>query len=191
MNSHKYGISIVRIYNGLTLAPSFIIDNQRSIIKQLNNIKTDPNLFARQIMKEDDLESLPLIEINETCESIKDKNLTSLGKIICTYNAIPRNTEHKFSTLLLFLTIWSILGAIGLMFWLAEKGKRERIDTQCYYYIKNGVPSLITIHGEEYPINSDGSLSYEDKLFMNPYHRELLAGMTDNDCIKINTVKDN
>ena len=89
--------------------------------------------------------------------------------------------------LVVFLLAWSFLGSIGLIFWLSEQSHKERIESACYYYRAQGRPTAITIEGHTYRLTKDGRIDPLERPFLNPFHEELLRGMSDSDCIFIDT----
>lgn len=62
------------------------------------------------------------------------------------------------------------------------------ISETCYMYLKNGVPQTIEIEDTTYHLDSDGSITAEDRIFLNPYHQMELART---ECIKVNIPEEN
>ncbi len=87
----------------------------------------------------------------------------------------------------MFMLLWSTLGFVGLVFWFGEQSRQERIDSQCYFYTINGTPNSITVEGTTYKLTNDGRIDPLERPFVSPWHEEMLRGMTDGDCIFVDT----
>jgi len=185
----KTAIKIIKIYDTIQMQPEILAAPPDITQKTIDDIKTHPKRYAYNVKVKDNLDGCPAIKIAElaTPEYIEKHNVNVICEVTYTYVPPRIAPKHRLANFMLFMLVWAFIGVIGLIYWADEQSKQERIDTQCYYYMKNGVPKAITIEGYEYKLNPDGSLDAIDRVFLNPFHEEKLRGMVDGDCTIINT----
>jgi hypothetical protein len=85
-----------------------------------------------------------------------------------------------FWFVLFFGLVWFGWFTVSYMFIAHES---NMIQETCYMYLKNGVPDTIEIENTTYHLNSDYSITDEDRIFLNPYHEMELAQQN---CVKVN-----
>jgi hypothetical protein len=183
----KTGIRIIKIYDDIRMKDEIISAPPKQTTKTLNHIKENPKRYAYQTKKKDQLFGIPKIKISTLSEPehVKEHDINIVAEITYTYTTVV--TPHKtnpFIALLVILLIWSCLGGVILMFMGDNMAKQTRIDSQCYYYMKEGVPQSITVEGTKYKLNKNGTLNAIDKEFFNPYHRQIIE---EDGCVEINT----
>lgn len=173
----KTGIRVIKIYDGIDLQPEIISAPAKQTAKTLEDMKAHPKRYAHHIKRKDQLLGIPKIKIAELTppEHLEEHDLDIIAEITYTYTTIitpPRpNPIYKALT---FITIWSILGGIGLLFTLSKLADRTAIDAQCYYYYKHGKPTHVIIEGHEYELDKEGKLDPIDEVFFNPWHRQII-----------------
>ena len=185
----KTAIKIIRVYDGINLQPEIIAASPNTTLETVKDIKANPKRYAFKVKQKDKLDRLPTVIVEELTppQYLEERNVNITHEVIYFYTSTRILPKHRFAKFMLFMLAWSFIGALGLIFWAAEQSKQERIDSQCYYFRKHGIPTAISIEGYEYKLNPDGSMNKIDKTFLNPYHEELLRSMTDNQCIVIDT----
>jgi len=186
----KTAIRILKVYDKVHMEPTIIAAPQHITQTTIDNIKEYPERYAYKVRITDGLISSPEIKITDlnTPEHLPEQDVNVICEVTYTYTTkTPLPALGPLFKMFIVLTVISFLGMFGMNFWLGEQSKQERIDSQCYYYMKHGTPTSITLEGEEYKLKPNGSLAFESRVFMNPWHEEMLRSMTDNDCIVINT----
>lgn len=173
----KHGIRIIKVYDDVRMNDSIISAPPTQTRATLEDMKAKPKRYAYQVKKEDQLLGVPKIKIAElaTPEHLKEHNIDVVAEITYTYTtAVIKPKPNPIYQILWFITIWSIIGGLALMFMLSRMADRTAIDAQCYYYYKEGVPTHLIIEGEEYKLDEEGKLDFIDETFFNPWHREII-----------------
>jgi hypothetical protein len=99
------------------------------------------------------------------------------------------NKERKKSSFSQILLAGSIIFAILMVFTMMvmqHENNIKMIEETCFMYTRNGVPESIIIDNTTYNLKENGEISDIDKVFLNPYHRQLLA---EQKCIEVNLSK--
>jgi hypothetical protein len=187
----KTGIRIIRIYDGVRLNDEIISAPPKQTNQTLEDMKANPKRYAYNMKLKDQLLNSPKIKISTLSEPeyLEEYDIDVIAEIEYTYKTVV--TPHKTNPVIAFLvilTIWSIFGAIAFFFLLEKKAEQTQIDSRCYYYTQEGIPQSITIEGEKYRLNPDGTLHDIDRVFFNPWHRQVLE---EGNCIKVDTKKGN
>jgi len=187
----KEGIRINKVYDGIAMKSTIIAAAKDITRDRVADIKEHTAQYAWDIKTEDNLSAIPELSIVDVDppEFVDEHNVS----IVCDINV--KHTTHlpqvvyipPFPKMLIVLAVFSLLGAIGLGVWFSNAAEIAQIDAACYYYTKNGTPQSLIVEGQEYKLNSDGSLAAIDKVFLNPYIEEQLRSMVDGNCIVINT----
>lgn len=187
----KTAIRIKRIYNGIDMQPQIVAAPPDVTKVTISDMKNHPKRYAWDVKMKDGLSDRPKIQIADLAhpERLKEHDVDVICEVTYTFTSEIIQPKHRLAKVVMFLIIWAFLGFLGLMFWFAEQSKQERIDSQCYYKV-NGEPTSITIQGETYKLDADGSINDVDRVFLNPFHEELLKSMSDDDCIVIDTKGD-
>lgn len=150
--------------------------------RNIENIKNRTNQFALEVKENFSLSGLPSIQIIYLQEplKIKEQSAKIITDVIFTYDTpVESNYKPQSGNIMLGLGIMSIVGLIGLVLIFVgldyrEKQFRERVP-ECIVQNINGQPHSIIIENSEYPLQSDGTMSMETRVFLNPWHREILS----------------
>ena len=188
----KTAIRTVRIYDGIQLKPHIVAAPPELTEKAIEDILDNKDRYIAQHQKDEELEHPPEMKTSrlDPPEKLKEHDVDVVFEVTYTYTPKRIQPKHRQAKFIAFMLAWSFLGFIGLMFWFAEQSRQTRIDSQCYYYMKNGTPSAITIQGTEYKLDADGGMNKVDRTFLNPYHEEQLRSLKDGDCTIINVKGD-
>lgn len=176
-------IRVQKTYDGIQFKDEYITGTEAQTKQNLNEIVKHPKRFAYQYRQKDTLSDTPNIsvELLKTPKTINGKAVVCEIKLAHT-TILPKPRMNPVVKILLFLTIWSVLGGVFLFATLQREGEQVEIDSKCYYYTKNGTPSSIIVRGTEYKLDANGKLNPVDEAFFNPWHRQDL-----NDCMYIET----
>jgi hypothetical protein len=182
----EQAIKISKTYDGISQLEEYKINSPAKTKEILEHVKSNQKLYQDSIMKKDKLGNLPNIKINLINETYND--IPVVTEIHYTYNTrIPVSYEPTIfdnlsKVFIAICTVFITLLILSLTI-LSHQNEQQRIEDTCYMYLKNGIPSTIEIDNTVYHLNPDGTIDGIDAVFMNRFHRELLAYQ---ECIKVN-----
>jgi len=183
----KYAIQINRNYDGATLKPRYLIASFSDTERKINELKTNPIELQEEIRKEEKFLRYPDITVieHEARPHPKDSKCTILATVTAQYTVnVPKKGVSLFPVVLVTVCILFITFAIFVLQLAKQSHEKSQIQDACYMYTKNGVPTSITINGNDYKLNPNGTMEGLDRIFLNPYDEIDLAKA---ECIRINT----
>ena len=183
----KAAISIYRIYDDVIFSPKHIIDKKSIIEDKIKTIKEDPFQFANKRKEEDLLLRVPEMEIEEGPYQSLDDGTECLLQVVFRYTTQvhkpipPRSGVSFLRRLSMFvgelIMLALIVGGLSFYYGVPELEKLytvNQVKENCWYRMKDGIPEYIEIDDVKYYLNSDGSITEESKVFLNPYHEKYL-----------------
>jgi hypothetical protein len=82
--------------------------------------------------------------------------------------------EAIITIVILFVMINIFTFAVS--FNAANKMQEEMMQTEdCQIYYLADIPFKVVIEGFEYPLNEVGVMDQEDRMFLNPWHQQIIA----------------
>ena len=185
--ARKEAIRFTRVYDGVRMKDSITAAPATITRKTLKDIKKSPKRYAWDQKKADGLFKSPNITINEFVEPEVDKEneLDIIAEVKYTYTTESfKPSMSGFEKAFWLVVTFFFTSAIITAIFANNLAERSKIDAQCYYYTKEGVPNFVEIQGTKYYFDSDGAI---DGLFVNPWHREVI---TSGNCVQVDTKKE-
>lgn len=169
----KTGIEIHYVISGVEMPVEIKSAPAAKTTEALEYIQNNQLLSRKQVQLKYALESVPNLQIKylEPPKHVEENNIDIIAEVIFTGVDTPKQYGMSwFSKLLLAATFWTITGAgvlIGLM-------TNQPDPPKCSIIFVEDKPLKIRIDSTEYPLNSDGIISTDTKVHMNPWHRQVI-----------------
>ena len=156
----------------------------KTVANVIQGIRDNETSYAAIVKKRYVLSSLPTVTVTELDKPIllEDENVELVAEVTfeCFQDVLPPQQVgmSSLSKILVFLAVLIVVPSFLTVFFMLKleeqrKEKEQRIPACVVQYV-DGKPMSLVVDSSEYPLKPDGTMSFETRLQLNPWHQETI-----------------
>jgi len=158
-------------FDNTQMPSSKTLGSQSTIKSLLDGIQQYPEEESLYVKNKWQLSGLPETQIVRYEPPIQTEDYFLAAEINYKHTTELMEPRMRFtSKLMLFTSLWSIVGVILLILVFGQRPETN----DCTIQFLNGKPHSIVVDTTEYKLQSDGTLSHETRMFLNPWHQQAI-----------------
>lgn len=180
------------IISGFEMPARTIANTSELTKKNIEYISQNIDQYRSEVKQQYSTNGMPDCQLHNLEESeVLEDGTEIVAEFIFTYEEEEIPQHSQVGKVMVGLGLMSVVGLVGvvLMFVGMEykhEQKRKRIPACAIQYLEDK-PYSIVVGTSEYKLNEDGTMPREERMFLNPWHQEVI---NKGNCVRVDLQKE-